>query len=435
MDYCYNPNYGSYSDNDGSNNSNLDESAQLFAPLVTTTSSTTQPDTNMRGCSAEVRPCEDGTIVFRDPENNCDFYPCQAPPPPPPPPTPRPTPSPTKDPSDYYCGYSLEHVNGNCLSARPCPSGRSSECPGMELCIPDTECNDVTPPPTPRPNPNTNSAQVELGPSILTDAPNTCDDLCVEALPSALCPVLLNLPDCMSVGLGSPCESDGECGLDDALNNCGTYDIYVRIECDDRTASQGEILRRTTAPTNRPTRMPTTPRPTERPVTERPTPAPVTGRPTGRPTTDRPVSERPTTPSPTTAAPITPAPVDSDPNNVQAGVAYDRGNRGDPRSSEGNIDSTASAFAPASMENTDNGNNVSYDRNSEAIETSSTSGNDTNAPGVPSGNQQEDQYKGWDLDTYFASQKNYRTSAATSSSAWKSSACILLFLATNFLLW
>lgn len=36
--------------------------------------------------------------------------------------------------------------------------------------------------------------------------------------------------------VGGLCESDGECGTDQYLNNCGGYDVYRRVECFDPTA-------------------------------------------------------------------------------------------------------------------------------------------------------------------------------------------------------
>ncbi len=139
------------------------------------------------------------------------------------------------DASTFYCGYSLDQVNEHCQSAKPCPHQCDDECDGMEVCISGTICGSISTP----------AYTVVTTPS--DDA--LCDELCLEALPNDFCPSNLILPNCLDVGLGEVCEANGECGTDDELNNCGTYDVYARVVCGFAMPSQGELMRSTTSPT------------------------------------------------------------------------------------------------------------------------------------------------------------------------------------------
>jgi hypothetical protein len=51
-----------------------------------------------------------------------------------------------------------------------------------------------------------------------------------RAVAATQCPVATNLPNCDDVPAGAYCEADGECGLNQSLNNCnpGGWDIYIR---------------------------------------------------------------------------------------------------------------------------------------------------------------------------------------------------------------
>ena len=265
MDYCYDPN----------------------APIVLATTTTTIPTTQaLSGCSAEVRACSGGGIVYQDPDNNCLFAPCprrtpqpaqQAASTPAPRPTVSPaTSSPTFDGSSFYCGYSLDQVNDKCDTARPCPSGLNRECGGLEVCLQDTDCGSA----------QTTTTSTMGSATAATLEP--CDELCVDILASDWCPEEtndLNLPNCLEVSVGQLCESDGECATNDALNNCDTYDIYARVECSGTRKSQGELMRGTRVPTVGPSRrLEPSAVPTVAPSTGKPTMAPVIT--TGVPTID-----------------------------------------------------------------------------------------------------------------------------------------------------
>lgn len=265
MDYCYDPN------------------APIILPPTSSPTVQTQP-----GCSAEVRACPGGNfIVYQDPDNNCEFVPCPVNVTPPPTPLPTPPPTtlqPTPDGSTSYCGYSLGQVNNNCANATPCPAGSDNQCPGLEVCIRDSDCASILETMT------TSTAGPML--AAMESATDPCDDLCLDVLPSDWCPAEtseLDLPNCLEVGVGRLCESDGECGTDDALNNCGTYDIYARMVCGGAVLSQGQKMR-TARPTGRPTDVPT--------------PSPTTP-PTDVATTGNPTESPMSTPVPTPGAAIT----------------------------------------------------------------------------------------------------------------------------------
>jgi len=56
---------------------------------------------------------------------------------------------------------------------------------------------------------------------------------CVEVY-SGACPSyndMLFLPKCDAVATGALCDGDGECGTDNSLNNCQTWDVYTRVVC------------------------------------------------------------------------------------------------------------------------------------------------------------------------------------------------------------
>lgn len=168
-----------------------------------------------------------------------------------------------------FCGFTLEQVNDNCHNAKPCSSGDSGECEGLEICIQDTNCGMQAP---------TTTTTSTVASAAFAES---CDDLCLNILPAEWCPDEPNLPNCLEVAIGEFCESDGECGTDDKLDNCdGTFDIYARVECSESKLSQGQIMRATESPTSSPSVSPTTVEPTALPTisstTVPPTSSPVT---------------------------------------------------------------------------------------------------------------------------------------------------------------
>lgn len=57
---------------------------------------------------------------------------------------------------------------------------------------------------------------------------------CVQVY-TGVCPSydhMVYLPKCDSVAQGALCDGDGECGTDNAMNNCQTWDVYTRVACD-----------------------------------------------------------------------------------------------------------------------------------------------------------------------------------------------------------
>ena len=135
MDYCYDPNAPI-----SLSSLSTDPPAVLDAQ--------TQAEASAEafvGCSAEIRFCPGGKVIYQDPKNNCEFPSCS---------NPGPnnenyvatatsttiTTSPPEtvaafDGSSYFCGYSLTQVNGNCANAKPCDLGLDMQCDGLEVCI------------------------------------------------------------------------------------------------------------------------------------------------------------------------------------------------------------------------------------------------------------------------------------------------------------
>ena len=261
MDYCYDP----------------------VAPIISEANPPTNPPTEQAyaGCSAEVRFCPGGQVLYQDPQNECQFPLCPGASPPSvvSPSTSPPTTPPVKsfDGSSSYCGYSVAQVNGNCAGAKPCPSGQSTDCDGLEVCFTDTSCGGSSSESTAATTTTsaTTTASVETTTATVPlSEEEICDTLCLDVLPSEFCPTDLNLPNCLSVGIGDVCESDGECATDDSLNNCGTYDIYVKVACGFNTPTQGQLMRGTLPPTPQPSSPPTPP-PTLSPATSVPTQSPI----------------------------------------------------------------------------------------------------------------------------------------------------------------
>jgi hypothetical protein len=88
-------------------------------------------------------------------------------------------------------------------------------------------------------------------------AATTCDTLCLDVLPSSFCPTEFDgLSNCLNIDVGQICEASGECATDDSLNNCHTFDIYVRVECGGETPSQGYLMKNS-SPAQGPTSSPT----------------------------------------------------------------------------------------------------------------------------------------------------------------------------------
>lgn len=247
MDYCYDP------------------SASIVLPP--TEAPSLQPQTGeptpLPGCSAEIRVCPDGSRLYQDRFNNCEFPECPIVAPKPAPTSPAPTePSiiansqaVTSDSSVSFCGFSLTQVNQNCGHVRPCDKDR--DCPGMEVCISGTNCGGNAQPET--------TTTTSTSATVATTTITSCDDLCLDVLPPPFCPAHLDLPNCLEIGLGEICESDGECATDETLDNCGTFDIYVRVQCGGAIFSQGVLMQmaaedlETSPPSTRPTALPTPP--------------------------------------------------------------------------------------------------------------------------------------------------------------------------------
>lgn len=181
MDYCYDP--------DG----------DIILPptdaTTTTTTATSTPQEELAGCSAEVKVCPGTTIVFyQNPARGCAF--------------------------DLCPGETA--------------STASSESPDIISTTTESSTEGTTSPDT------TTTTIVE---TTVASGPITCDTLCLTELPAAFCPEgMADLPNCLSIEIGEICEARGECATDDSLNNCQTFDVYVRVECGGETPTQGYLM-------------------------------------------------------------------------------------------------------------------------------------------------------------------------------------------------
>jgi hypothetical protein len=54
--------------------------------------------------------------------------------------------------------------------------------------------------------------------------------VCPFGIPAGFHAGYNTIPLCNAVSAGSFCEGNGECGTNDSLNNCGVYDIYIRVD-------------------------------------------------------------------------------------------------------------------------------------------------------------------------------------------------------------
>ena len=64
------------------------------------------------------------------------------------------------------------------------------------------------------------------------DAGDACG-ICLDVLDSRFCPPEGDWPtyaNCADAEVGTLCDGDGECGTDDLIDNCGTYDMYRKAE-------------------------------------------------------------------------------------------------------------------------------------------------------------------------------------------------------------
>ena len=64
------------------------------------------------------------------------------------------------------------------------------------------------------------------------DAGDACG-ICLDVLDSRFCPPEADWPtyaNCADAEVGTLCDGDGECGTDDLIDNCGTYDMYRKAE-------------------------------------------------------------------------------------------------------------------------------------------------------------------------------------------------------------
>ncbi|KAL7482816.1 hypothetical protein ACHAW6_012959 [Cyclotella cf. meneghiniana] len=232
MDYCY------------------DQSAPIILPTtaIATTSSPIQQE--LSGCSAEVRACPGTSVlVYQNPANDCEFDPC---------PSESATSSASSPSTSTATLYVTSSTNATVATFTEASSteGTSTEEASTQVAstaVANTHSANMQVSSTPA-----GSEQVTSTQSASTEpAVATCDTLCLDVLPSSFCPTEFDgLSNCLNIDVGQICEGSGECATDDSLNNCQTFDIYVRVECGGDTPSQGYLMKNPGAaqgPTHSPT--------------------------------------------------------------------------------------------------------------------------------------------------------------------------------------
>ena len=184
MDFCYNPN------------------SPIILPSTDATTTTSAPQEEFSGCSAEVKACPGTNIlVYQNPTNGCAFDPC---------------------PNESTTTLSSE---ASFTTASSEASSLTTESNGIQSTGGSTT-----------PNASTQANTID-------DEPVTCDTLCLSELPESFCPTEMDsLPNCLNIEIGHICEASGECATSDSLNNCQTFDVYVRVECGGETPTQGYLM-------------------------------------------------------------------------------------------------------------------------------------------------------------------------------------------------
>ena len=70
------------------------------------------------------------------------------------------------------------------------------------------------------------------------DAGASCG-LCLMALAAGECPANPDLGSCELVAVdGELCEGDGECDTDNQHNNCGGYEVYKKVPCEESPVAE-----------------------------------------------------------------------------------------------------------------------------------------------------------------------------------------------------
>ncbi|KAL3801773.1 hypothetical protein HJC23_001169 [Cyclotella cryptica] len=228
MDYCYDP------------------SAPIILPTTAIATTTAPMQEELSGCSAEVRACPGTSVlVYQNPANNCEFDPC-----------------PGESATSSASSSSTSTETPDVTSSTTFAVTTSTEATSAEGSNPEGLTTEYTSTPVA----NTQVANIEAASMQVASTPagstqvtstsgastvaaaTTCDTLCLDVLPSSFCPTEFDgLSNCLNINIGQICEGGGECATDDSLNNCQTFDIYVRVECGGDTPSQGYLMKNPSA--------------------------------------------------------------------------------------------------------------------------------------------------------------------------------------------
>ena len=180
--------------------------------------------------------CEgDGECGTNQELNNCggwDIYRkgCQ-PPPTSTPTTHKPTNVPTTSAPTVSVQPTLVPIPEPTFAPTPAPTPEPSPSPSPE---PTPEPTTPEPSPSPTPEPTSAPTVTPVPTFTPTSGPTprpTYPPCGLELVPvaSSECPANPDIANCLNVGCGELCEGDGECGTDQNLDQCGGYDVYMKI--------------------------------------------------------------------------------------------------------------------------------------------------------------------------------------------------------------
>lgn len=130
---------------------------------------------------------------------------------------------------ENYCAHSADQIQGTCSWAPTCNPG-DALCPQGMRCFPNSICLSKG---------QVLYAEYDDRGNVLDHADPGCTNLCLEELSPADCSYAddltkmgFSLAQCTAkpMAVGDLCIGDGLCGTRRNLNNCGSRDVYIRLD-------------------------------------------------------------------------------------------------------------------------------------------------------------------------------------------------------------
>ena len=142
---------------------------------------------------------------------------------------------------ENYCAHSADQIQGTCAWAPTCNPG-DALCPQGMLCFPNSICLSKGQVLSEYDDPGVPSGSVAG--TVLDDPDPGCTNLCLEEISPADCGYAEDLTkmgfsfqQCTAkpssgsfLAVGDLCIGDGLCGTRWNLNNCGSRDVYIRLD-------------------------------------------------------------------------------------------------------------------------------------------------------------------------------------------------------------